>query len=191
MQITTGRLGGRVIRVPDGPVRPTQDRIRQSLFSALGGRMDGWRVADLFAGSGSLGLEAWSRGAAFVLWVERDTRIYSHLLRTVRELCPESETDAVCLKTDALRTAWFRPGDPPFDLVLADPPYAEAPAAAETILSELLRQDRIRPDGWVVLEMASRDPAPESAGWRRVRDRVMGETRVVFYRPEGVAEPSD
>lgn len=185
MRIIAGHLGGRPIPPPPRRVRPTQDRIRKSLFDAMGGRMDGWRVADLFAGSGALGLEAWSRGAAAALWVERDSRVFARLRQTVRALC--SGPGAVCRRADALRWRWARPDDIPFDAVFADPPYDVARQAAESLLRGLADRGMVRAWGWVALEMAGRDVAPSPHGWRVVRDRVLGGTRVVLYRKTGPA----
>ena len=105
MRITSGHLKGRTIRVPAAGVRPSQDRLRESLFSSLGGRLDGWRVLDLFAGSGALGLEAWSRGAHEVVWIESHPRTFAVLRENVRALClPEAETTrhARCVRGDAM-----------------------------------------------------------------------------------------
>lgn len=186
MKITAGHLGGRLIRTPPGAVRPTQDRVRQSVFSSLGGTCEGWRVLDLYAGSGSLGLEAWSRGAASVLFVERDSRVAAALRATIAELCPGAGSAVECRRADVLR--WLQAGrtGEPFDLVLADPPYAEAGRAAGLIL-RALAGGWMSPGGRVVLEMSSRDAAPGPEGWDRVRDRVFGETRIAQYRWGGAA----
>lgn len=185
VKITAGHLGGRVIRTPPGAVRPTQDRVRQSVFSSLGGSCEGWRVLDLYAGSGSLGLEAWSRGAASVLFLERDPRVLAALRDTIAELCPGAGAAVECRKADVLR--WLETGivGEPCDLVLADPPYAEAGRASERILRALSGRGWMRPGGRVVLEMSSRDAAPVPDGWDRVRDRVFGETRIAQYRVPG------
>lgn len=182
MKITSGHLGGRVIRTPPGAVRPTQDRVRQSVFSSLGGSCEGWRVLDLYAGSGSLGLEAWSRGAASVLFLEREPRVTAALRATIAELCAGAGTAVECRKADVLRWLETELVGEAYDLVLADPPYAEAGRVAERILRALAGRGWMQPGGRAVLEMSSRDAAPAPDGWDTIRDRVFGETRIAQYR---------
>ena len=86
MRVTGGSISRREIRVPNG-IRPTQDKVRAALFNSLGEAIVGTRVAELFAGSGALGIEAWSRGAALVCWVESDRRVLSTLKENVQSLC--------------------------------------------------------------------------------------------------------
>lgn len=171
-----------MIRTPPGSVRPTQDRVRQSVFSSLGGSCEGWRVLDLYAGSGSLGLEAWSRGARSVLFVEQDARVVAGLRATIQELCPDAGSAVECRKADVLRWSWAGAGAGPFDLVLADPPYAEARQAAGELLPGLVSRGLVCPGAFAVLEMSSRDAAPGAPEWVLARDRVYGETRVALYR---------
>jgi 16S rRNA (guanine(966)-N(2))-methyltransferase RsmD len=88
MRVTGGTLGGRLLKVPKGDaVRPTQDMVRQALFSSFATLVPGSRFLDLFAGSGAVGLEAWSRGAAYVCWVESDPRAFRVLKENVETLC--------------------------------------------------------------------------------------------------------
>jgi len=168
---------------PDG-VRPTQDRVRQSLYSSLGADFTGWRVLDLFAGSGALGLEAWSRGAEYVCWVENDSRVFPVLSENVARLCAGRPGSAVCRRLDALRLDALAACEKPFDLALADPPYDASRAGLwlQKILSSLAGHDIVRPGGWLVFEMgADRSVPPEAPGWTLSRDRVMGQSRVLRY----------
>jgi 16S rRNA (guanine966-N2)-methyltransferase len=126
MRVIAGRLGGRRLRAPAGAaVRPTADRVREALFSMLGD-VDGARVLDLFAGTGALGIEALSRGAASAVFVERDARAARVLEANLAALglkAPAAEVrrgDAA----GALRTA--RERQETYDLVLIDPPYRQA-----------------------------------------------------------------
>jgi len=121
MRIIAGRWGGRRLKAPPGrDTRPTTDRVRESWFSALGPTVQGARVLDLFAGSGSLGLEALSRGAAEAVFVERARKALAALEDNVRTLDAGSETHLV--RGDALAYAG-RLDAAAFDLALADPPY--------------------------------------------------------------------
>ncbi|MBI3987315.1 MAG: RsmD family RNA methyltransferase, partial [Lentisphaerae bacterium] len=141
MRITGGVLGGRRLRVPSGPVRPTQDRVREALFSSLAAFIPGARVLDLFAGSGAVGLEALSRGAAFVCWVESNRRVFAVLHENIRTLAGDASARmgpkedagglppgidpavAGLVLREALDFLSAAPPEAPFDLVFADPPY--------------------------------------------------------------------
>ena len=110
-----------MLRVPHGAVRPTQDRVRAALFSILGARVSGARCLDLFAGTGALGLEAWSRGAASVCWVESHPRHLAVLRQNVHELGgPEAAIFRVDVRVFIEKG--LAPG--PYDIILCDPPYA-------------------------------------------------------------------
>lgn len=184
MRITSGFLRGRILRVPKSGVRPTQDRLRQSLFSSLG-PIAGMRVLDLFAGTGALGLEAWSRGAAAVRWVERDARVYTILKENVRTLCGAAAGGAArCIRADALRLDARAAELGVFDLVLADPPYDPAGGASPLpeLLEQLARLGLARPGGYLVFEQRADAPAAAAEGWELLRDRGMGGSRWLLYR---------
>jgi 16S rRNA (guanine966-N2)-methyltransferase len=138
MRVIAGRYGGRRLAAPPGrSTRPTSDRVREALFSILeaGGAVSGARVLDLYAGSGALGIEALSRGAASAVFVERDNRA----ARTLNDNLQALGIDAAIRRTDvaaALRDA--RERGESYDLVLCDPPYRQAAELGGT-LSEALR----------------------------------------------------
>jgi len=186
MRITSGILKGRELRVPKSGVRPTQDRLRQSLFSSLGNRLDGWRVLDLFAGTGALGLEAWSRGAGDVCWIENNARVFATLRENVETLCRSAAGGAFrCLLADALRLDALAATLGAFDLVLADPPYAAgqvAPSPLEILLRDLSRFGVCRAGGYFAIEMASDATPRMAAGWELLRDRGSGGSRWLLYR---------
>lgn len=138
LRIVAGELGGRFIQAPPGRgTRPTASRVREAWFSALAGRIPGARVLDLFAGSGALGIEALSRGAAYVHFVEADTRAADVLTSNLHELGLEVRSTAsrsdVFVFLGALKDRGER-----FDVALADPPYGGQ--AAER-LAGLFRED--------------------------------------------------
>ncbi len=176
MRITSGELGGRVIRAPLG-IRPTQDKVRQALFSSLGERVGGARVLDLYAGSGALGLEAWSRGAGSVTWVESNPRVCAALKATVRALCGAEPA----LQVVGMDAALFieKSETQPFDLVLADPPYRAG--ALEKVLRVLAGRPILKADGVLVFEQSADEPLLEATGWRMARERTYGETRLITY----------
>jgi 16S rRNA (guanine966-N2)-methyltransferase len=186
MRITGGNLRNRILRVPRAGVRPTQDRLRESLFSSLGGRLDGWDVLDLFAGSGALGIEAWSRGAARVVWVERHPATFAVLQENIRALCGGAGDRCQAVRGSALEGRLLARLGGPFDLVLADPPYERGGGtdALEKTLQALADGSMLRPGGLLVFEQRSDSPPVLPAGWALCRDRVMGGSRLLFYRWE-------
>lgn len=137
MRIVAGRFGGRRLVIPkDDRVRPTADRVREAWMSILGADITGARVLDLFAGSGALGLEALSRGAASVTFVELNPPSLQALRENIVAL--EVEDAVTVHRGDALRFAERLPGGA-FDLVLADPPYTTDQASR---LVSLFRRNR-------------------------------------------------
>ena len=179
MRIAGGELRGRRLKVPSGQqVRPTQDRVREALFSMLMGRLAGCRFADCFGGSGAVGIEAWSRGAADVTWIEADRRVARMLKENVAALCPGIGT-VVC--DDVLR--WVKRCRGPFDIVFADPPYRRDDPGSRLaeLMQGLLLAQAITPDGVFVAEQAVDAPAPAPGGWKLDRERIYGQTVVRIY----------
>ncbi len=184
LRITGGEWRGRVLRAPRAGVRPTQDRLRQSLFSSLGEFPAGARVLDLFAGTGALGFEALSRGAASACWVEADAKTFAVLQENVRQLCAGDDRPARCLRGDALSLARLLGPGAEFDLVLADPPYERAADILPALLDLLAGAGLVRLGGLLSFEApATAHPVPHPA-WSLARDRIMGNSRLLLYRRE-------
>jgi len=186
LRITGGSLGGRHIRVPQGEVRPTQDRVREALFSSLQALLPGASFLDLFAGSGAVGLEAWSRGAAQVVWVEQDRRVYNMLKENVETLCGKA-AEAQCRLQDVFSfcRGWRSGGA--FDIIFADPPYAkpDGDAGSAGKLLEAVREAGLAAaGGLLVLEQGGREAAPVAAGWTVLRERIYGRTCLRIFRRE-------
>jgi len=184
IRITAGEWGGRQLKVPHGDVRPTQDRVRLAVFSSLASRVPGARVLDLFAGTGAYGLEALSRGAASVTWVENDRRVLALLRENVTALCgPERAADVVA--ADALRFLERGGGAAPYDLIFADPPYDRDGGWLKKILSALTGRSILKSSGLLVMEQSARVPAVTRAGWQELKRRVYGETQIDYIAAEG------
>ena len=182
MRITGGTLKGRVIRVSARGVRPTQERVREAIFSSLGPVLDGAAALDCFAGTGALGLEAWSRGAARVDWVEADPRAFAGLKANVAQLCGGA-LSASCLRREVF-SFLKRDRVVCYDFVLADPPYGAHTVPFDTarFLALLRRRGWVRLGGYVVLEERSGTTKNKDyPGWIVTRNRRYGGTLVRFF----------
>ncbi|MEH3106571.1 MAG: 16S rRNA (guanine(966)-N(2))-methyltransferase RsmD [Sphingomonas fennica] len=170
MRIVSGRWRGRPLKAPAGEAtRPTSDRAREALFSMLASRIgsfEGLRVADLFAGTGALGLEALSRGAAHCTFVEPDRAALAALEANVAAL------DAAATIV-ARRAESYRGG--PFDLILLDPPYASGlgPTALAAITAT--------PGGWASIE-TGRAESVACPGWSVEAERIYGKAKITLLR---------
>lgn len=154
MRIIAGEWRGRKLVAPKGEAtRPTADRARETLFAMLTSRLgdfEGLQVADLFAGSGALGLEALSRGAAHCLFVEQDRAALETIRANITTLGAAARTRVEAGSVMALRAV-----TKPLDLILLDPPYLSG--AGEVALDRLLRLGWIGPETWIALETATRE----------------------------------
>lgn len=176
MRIVGGQFRSRELRAPRGnQTRPTTDRVREALFSMLASRHDftGLRVLDLFAGTGALGLEALSRGAASAVFVEHDRQALRALEHNVSTLGVAERTRIVAAPVERARLTEG------FDLVFADPPYELVhDGRFAAVIAGFLAQ----PARWVV-EHASRDAAPELPEMQLISTRVYGDTAIGLYEP--------
>lgn len=177
MRVIAGRLGGRRLVAPAGAAtRPTTDRVRESLFSILSGMgvIEGARVVDLYAGTGALGIEALSRGAAHATFVESGRPALVALRENVKSLVLEGSATVVAGKVEKLRRD---PGARPFDLVLADPPWVDLAPAVDAVAA-LVASGGAAAGATIVIEHASRDASPEVAGVAMVDARAYGDTAI-------------
>ena len=172
LRIIGGRHRGRRLRFPAGvAIRPTPDRVRETLFNWLQPRIAGARVLDLFAGSGALGLEALSRGAGHASFVEKDRRAVTAIEELAREW-QETAVQVTC--ADALTWLARSAGAAPFDVVFLDPPY-DAPLLSATAAA-LVAANLLAPDARIYVEHRAREPLPALPdGWKDIRDGRAGE----------------
>jgi 16S rRNA (guanine966-N2)-methyltransferase len=180
-RIIGGRVGGRRIATPRGAnTRPTSDRVREALFATVEswcGSLSGLRFLDLYAGSGAVGLEAWSRGAGVVTLVEQDRRTASMISTNAREL---GFVRADVVAAPVARALSRRP-KAPYDVAFLDPPYARADDDVAADLTALRDQAWLVPGAMVVLERGSRGPEPAwPEGFTDSRQKKYGET-VLWY----------
>lgn len=181
-RIVAGRWGGRRLQTPKGgDTRPTTERVREAMFSALEselGGLDGAHVLDLFAGSGALGLEALSRGATRADLVESDGKAARAISENMRALGTDG---AVLHRTTAERFVGDLPPEP-YDLVLLDPPYAMSGDDVGLLLTEIVRVGGLDPDGIVVVERSVRAPFTWPDALTGLRDKAYGDTRLWYGR---------
>ncbi len=182
LRVTGGRLSGRRLTTPKGDaVRPSTDRVRESLFARLGD-LSGARVLDLYAGSGALGIEALSRGAASAVFVEQATAslrcIRANLEALDLEACSRSQRAEAVAAVRRLGRTGER-----FDLVLLDPPYG--PDEARRALGAIAEARILAAGAVVVAEASRRHPPGEVAGLRSLDERTHGESLVVRYTMDG------
>jgi 16S rRNA (guanine966-N2)-methyltransferase len=182
MRIVGGRLRGRALHAPKSQaIRPTGDRLRESLFNVLmhgyGDAMAGARVLDLFAGTGALGIEALSRGAAFALFVDEGVEARA-LLRANVEALGLGGTTRI-FRRDATRLGPAHPVEP-FSLALADPPYGGR--LAEKALASARAGGWLLPGALVVVEEATEAAFVPPEGFQEVERRAYGDTQLIFLR---------
>ena len=184
MRIIAGKWRGRQLDAPPGvATRPTADRVRETLFSMLASRLGSFedlRVADLFAGSGALGFEALSRGAASVTFVDNDPKANAAIRRNTERLGAEVRLLA--------GSALALPRSEPFDLILADPPYAAGSGTA--VVNAVLAAGWLAPGGWMSVETARADRV-EAGGLTIDAERDVGRARLTLLRrPSKPSQPA-
>lgn len=177
-RIIAGTYGGRRLEAPPGDsTRPTTDRVREALFSSLQsefGSLEGLRVLDLFAGSGAIGLEAASRGAAHVDLVENDRRAAQSISANIAELgCQVAR-----VKVQPVERFVQSPPAAPYDLIFLDPPYSSAREALEELLIAV--STWLSEDGLIVVERSRRDDFVWPSPLQGVRDKKYGDT-ILWY----------
>jgi 16S rRNA (guanine966-N2)-methyltransferase len=177
VRIIAGRFRGRPLQAPPGPAtRPTADRVREALFSMLASRLgsfEGLRVADLYAGSGALGLEALSRGAAHACFVESDPAAAASIRANAAKLGVADQVAILGGSALALRRS------EPFDLVLADPPYAAGSGSA--LVEAVAKAGWLAPGGWIAVETQRGEPVAPLDFLLEV-ERDMGRARITLLR---------
>jgi 16S rRNA (guanine(966)-N(2))-methyltransferase RsmD len=181
LRVIAGAHRGRRLRAPRGDTtRPTSARVREAVFSILGD-LEGARVLDLYAGSGALGIEALSRGARAVTFVEHDRAALACIRENLAAIGPPARTRVLPIRVStAVKNFGSDPGDG-FDLVLCDPPW-EALEDALVELGRLGASGAMAADARVVVEHAARDAEPSVVGLFAYDRRRWGDAAVSFFR---------
>ncbi len=173
MRIIAGEWRGRPLKAPKG-ARPTADRVKEALFSILGDRVPGARVLDLFAGSGALGIEALSRGAAQATFVDDDAQAIARL----RANLPEADRAVIARRS---ATAFLREARGQYDLVFLDPPYRLAPRLGPELSGPVTAV--LAPAGLAISESDRRHPLDLSPGLATQDERRYGDTLIRLHAP--------
>jgi 16S rRNA (guanine966-N2)-methyltransferase len=184
MRVIAGSAGGIRLVAPRGyDARPTTDRVKESVFAALGDRVADASVLDLYAGSGALAIEALSRGAARAVLVDRAGQ---SIVAVKRNLASTRLADRARVRKASARS--FLDDDPPpeapFDLVFCDPPYRVAAGEVAAVLARLREPGWLAGGGAVVVERRGGMPVDVPAGWRTAWERCYGDTLVAVVTPD-------
>ncbi len=182
MRVVAGSAGGIPLLTPRTDVRPTMDRVKAAIFSSLGESVPGARVLDLFAGSGALGIEALSRGAASATFVENNALAVG----TIRRNLEKTRLAGTVHQLDVFSFLDRMAAPESFDIVFADPPYAKQPGERDftpELLGSASLASALTSGGIFVLEKLPGIALPAHAGWELVRGKTYGATEVVFLRP--------
>jgi 16S rRNA (guanine966-N2)-methyltransferase len=174
MRVSSGRYKGRELEYPRAGLRPTKAITRQAIFNIIGSRVRGAKVCDFYAGGGSLGIEALSRGAASVVFVEQQATVFRFLRHNLKGL-----PNVTLMRADVLR-AMKKLAGAGFDFVLADPPYMHG--LVQATIDRAAEFDVLAQGGWFVAEHHRQEmPLPPEA-WETIKQGTYGETLVSVLR---------
>ena len=178
MRVIAGSAGGVRLLVPRRGVRPTMDRVKAAIFSSLGEAIIGARVLDLFAGSGALGIEALSRGAASALFIENDRQS----AEAIEKNLVKTNLQGRVRDQDVFDFLRQRASTEKFQIIFADPPYetTKRESSAEKLLNNETLRQLLEPGGIFVLEKSPTDILPQTNLWRVLRQKAYGATEVLF-----------
>ena len=181
MRIITGKARGLKLTTPKNmDVRPTSDRVKESLFNIIGTKIVGTRVLDLFAGTGNLGLEAWSRGAEKVVFIDESQASLQLVRSNIAKAKAEKETTVI--KGNAVKViADLSTRGERFDFIFCDPPYNKGLPAQ--IIEQVAKYDIVAPGGYLVVEHSQHEILPElPIKLEIIRSEKYGETLISFLR---------
>lgn len=186
MRVIAGSAGGIRLEVPRTAVRPTMDRVKAAIFSSLGDEIIGARVLDLFAGTGALGIEALSRGAASVLFVEENAAAAG----TIERNLAKTKLEGRVRQQDVFAFLRATQIAEPFRVIFADPPYDKTKSGEQftkLLLGSVELARMLELSGIFVLEKRPEEKMPPAPLWTISRDRRYGATEVLFLQPAGSA----
>lgn len=174
MFITSGELKGKRLKYPKGKIKPTKKLAKLAIFNVLGEKVKGSRVLDLFSGPGALGIEAISRGAKEVYFVEHDRRNFSYLLENIKGL-----KGAYPLRKDVFKALSYLKGET-FDLIFLDPPYLTK--LAEKTIQAIVKFDLLSKEGTIIAEHHKKEKFELPESLATLKTKTYGETTVTFLK---------
>lgn len=187
MRIIGGTAAGRLLKVPPGyDVRPTPDLVRQAIFNSLGGRVAGALVLDLFSGSGAIGLECLSRGAEFVVSVEKANRHATMIRQNLAQIDLPPERHSLRIQDVFVAVLQLAGQSKQFSLILADPPFGEknvnrrSTSLSQALLDNEILPTLLTPDGLFVLGHTKRDTLTIPDRWKEIKEMKHGDSMMRF-----------
>ncbi|WP_193213990.1 16S rRNA (guanine(966)-N(2))-methyltransferase RsmD [Luteolibacter marinus] len=185
MRIIAGKAGRLAIKVPKAVTRPTTDFVRQAIFSILGPRIEDARVLDLFSGSGAIGLESLSRGAASCVMVDE----HRQAEMVIRENLAKARLEGgKVVRADV--HAWVARDTGHYDLIFADPPYAKHVGDRDhlrDLMGKPHLRERLADGGYLIAECSASTRSPEAEGWQLEDRREYGSSAILLYAPAGAS----
>jgi 16S rRNA (guanine966-N2)-methyltransferase len=181
MRVIAGSAGGIRLAVPKSGIRPTMDRVKAAIFSSLGDTIIDARILDLFAGSGALGIEALSRGAASVLFVDEDRQA----IATIERNLAKTKFEGRVRRQEVFEFLRRSSGTEIFKIIFADPPYEKTRSGerfTEKLLTDKALMQVIEPAGVFILEKRLAESIPATKIWNIIRARSYGATEVLFLQ---------
>jgi 16S rRNA (guanine966-N2)-methyltransferase len=181
MRVIAGTAGGIQLLVPKTGVRPTMDRVKAAILSSLGEAVVGAQVLDLFAGSGALGIEALSRGAATAVFVEQDRPA----IAAIEKNLAKTKLKGSIRQADVFAFLRRAASNEKFQIIFADPPYEKTKSGerfTENLLLDEALPQLLERNGIFVLEKRPSETLPEMKRWRVIRQKTYGATEVLFLR---------
>ena len=190
MRIITGRSKGRRLARPKGQgIRPTSDRVKESLFNILREEMEGKVVLDLFAGTGNLGIEALSRGAEKTIFVEKRRQAIRLIQKNLTQFGLEERSEVLPKDVNRAIGILKQRGES-FDLILMDPPYEKG--WIQRTLRKLISHPIYHGDSILVIEHTRLEPLPQPMeGWNLIRQQQIGDTLISFLTPRKGSYPTE
>ena len=185
MRVIAGAAGGIRLDVPKTDVRPTMDRVKAAIFSSLGQEIINARVLDLFAGTGALGIEALSRGAASALFVEENAQAIAAIERNLKR----TKLQGAIRRQDVFAFLRSSQSRQPFEIIFADPPYEKTKSGGEfttLLLEDPQLAEMLARSGIFVLEKRPAERMPPTPLWNVTRARAYGATEVLFLQRAGI-----
>ncbi len=180
MRVIAGKAKGFAIKAPKGyTTRPTSDRVKEAMFSAIQFELEDSRVLDIYAGSGALGIEALSRGALFTVFIDNDDKSVEAVKKNLFKTGLSHK--ALVIKKDAISA--INSINDKFDIIFADPPYAAG--VYESMLNAVYKNDILRDNGTIILECSAKYKPVAAEGFELIKEKIYGGIKLLYLKKAG------